>query len=170
MAGLGLALATVGAPVLQSGGNMLFQAQQNRLNRNFAEGQARLQRQYANEDFDKQNAYNAPAAQKQRMKDAGLNPNMMYGGSGGSTPSATVRGSAPAEYKGIAPQSDINFQSLMQIPLMMEQTRQLQLINDAKTWTTNYEKRLQASEPLKITNLLNTVKAWNLCTPPGLHT
>lgn len=130
--GLGLAIAGTALPVLQNGGNMLFQQQQNKLNRNFAEGQARLQRQYANEDFEKQNAYNAPAAQKQRLKDAGLNPNMMYGGSGGSTPSATVRGTAPADYKGIAPQSQINFQSLMQLPLMIEQTKQLRLLNHRK--------------------------------------
>lgn len=121
-----------GGQILQQGGNMLFQNRQNELNRNFAEGQSLLQRQWANEDWEKTNAYNAPIEQKKRMIEAGLNPNMMYGGGGGSTPSATVRGTAPAEYKGIAPQSNINFQSLMQIPLMMEQTRQLQLINEAK--------------------------------------
>ena len=136
--GNALAIAGLAAPFIQQGGNILFQQQQNKLNRNFAEGQARLQRQYANEDFEKQNAYNAPKAQKERMLEAGLNPNMMYGGSGGSTPSATVRGSAPAEYKGIAPQSNINFQSLLQIPLMMEQTRQLQLINEAKAIDVRY--------------------------------
>lgn len=147
MAGAGLAIAGAVLPVVQSGGNMLFQARQNKLNRQFAEGQALLQRQYANEDFERQNAYNAPAAQKQRMKDAGLNPNMMYGGSGGSTPSATVRSSAPADYKGIAPQSDINFQSLMQIPLMMEQNRQLQLINDAKELDNRLRKEAVGATP-----------------------
>ena len=121
-----------GLQVLQQGGNMLFQQQQNKLNRNFAEGQARLQRQYANEDFDKTNAYNSPKEQKARMIAAGLNPNMMYGGGGNVVTAQGVRASPPADYKGIAPQSNINFQSLMQLPLMMEQTRQLKLINEAK--------------------------------------
>ena len=121
-----------GLQVLQSGGNMLFQNQQNRLNREFAEGQARLQRQYANEDWERTNAYNSPSAHKERLKAAGLNPNMMYAQGGGSNSSAMVRGSAPADYKGISPQSNINFMSLMQLPLLMEQNRQLKLTNEAK--------------------------------------
>jgi len=123
---------TGGLQVLQSGGNMLFQNQQNRLNREFAQGQARLQRQYANEDWERTNAYNSPSAMKERFKAAGLNPNMMYSQGGGSNTAAMVRGSAPADYKGIAPQSNINFMSLMQLPLLMEQNRQLKLTNEAK--------------------------------------
>lgn len=53
----------------------------------------RRNRKYANEVYDKtkadnlafwnaQNAYNTPAAQMQRFKDAGLNPNLIYGSSG----------------------------------------------------------------------------------------
>lgn len=43
---------------------------------------------YAEEMWTKQNAYNSPAAQMQRMKEAGLNPNLMYGQ--GTTGNATA--------------------------------------------------------------------------------
>lgn len=48
------------------------------------------QRQWALEDWDKVNAYNAPSQQMQRYLDAGLNPNLIYGNAQNS-PSAMVR-------------------------------------------------------------------------------
>jgi len=42
------------------------------------------------EQWNLANEYNSPSAQMQRMKDAGLNPAMMYGSSGGTTPAATL--------------------------------------------------------------------------------
>lgn len=37
------------------------------------------------EQIEKMNEYNSPAAQMQRLKEAGLNPNLVYGGSSGGT-------------------------------------------------------------------------------------
>lgn len=48
------------------------------------------QRQWAVEDAAKQNAYNHPNQQMQRYKEAGLNPQLIYG-SASSTPAATIR-------------------------------------------------------------------------------
>lgn len=60
-------------------------ARQNRLNREFAV----QQRDYMND-------YNSPAKQMQRLKEAGLNPNLVYGaGSGGG-----IMPSANAQYEG----------------------------------------------------------------------
>lgn len=42
-------------------------------------GQNAKNRRFALDMWNRQNAYNAPAAQMQRLKDAGLNPNMIYG-------------------------------------------------------------------------------------------
>lgn len=41
--------------------------------------EARRQRQWAEDMWNRQNAYNTPANQMQRLKDAGLNPALMYG-------------------------------------------------------------------------------------------
>jgi hypothetical protein len=48
--------------------------------------------------FDKQNAYNNPAAEKERYEAAGLNPALLYGsggGSGGGTSATTTGGQMP---------------------------------------------------------------------------
>jgi HAMP domain-containing protein len=61
-------LGAIGAPI-SAGINMIAQNQANKAN-------SRL----ANQMFDKTNAYNTPLKQVERMKDAGLNPAMMYQG------------------------------------------------------------------------------------------
>lgn len=58
-------------PLLEVGTTLYNQNQQNKTNI----GNKNFQR----EMFDRQNAYNTPAMQKQRMIDAGMNPNLMYG-------------------------------------------------------------------------------------------
>lgn len=62
-------LGAVGAPIA-AGLNMISQNQANKAN-------ARL----TNQMFDKTNAYNTPLNQVKRMKEAGLNPALMYEGS-----------------------------------------------------------------------------------------
>lgn len=54
---------------------------------------ARLNRDWQEEMWNKQNAYNTPAAQMSRYTDAGLNPNLIYGQ--GSNGNATSIGSPP---------------------------------------------------------------------------
>lgn len=58
--------------------------------------QAALQNQYNIDMWNRQNEYNSPASQMNRLKEAGLNPNLMYGQ--GSTGNAS---SAPSQ---VAPQ------------------------------------------------------------------
>lgn len=56
--------------------------------------------QYSNEIdmWNKANAYNTPAAQMQRFKDAGLNPNLIYGqGSSGNSPNVLPQYHAPTQ-------------------------------------------------------------------------
>jgi hypothetical protein len=69
--------------------------QQNRANQanlNLAKYQYDLQQQ----QYDKANAYNTPAAQMQRFKDAGLNPNLIYGqGNPGNSPNVLPQYHAP---------------------------------------------------------------------------
>lgn len=55
------------------------------------------QRAYEQQMWNKQNAYNTPAAQVQRLKDAGLNPALMYGDSA-STGNADAVNMQPANH------------------------------------------------------------------------
>lgn len=67
-----------------------------------------LQQQYAVENWNREAAYNDPKAQMQRLKDAGLNPNLVYGsGAAGleapstaapTAPSAPMQSTAPADF------------------------------------------------------------------------
>lgn len=56
----------------------------------FQTGVNAQQREWALADFDKTNQYNSPLQQMQRLREAGLNPNLVYG-SGAANTSAMVR-------------------------------------------------------------------------------
>lgn len=108
----GLAIGSAIAGLGQGVYNTLSSSHQNKLNRQFALEQQRLQNQFNLNMWNRQNAYNSPAAQVQRLMQAGLNPNLAYGqlGSGDAGPLQ----SADANYKGEAPQSNIDFQGSVQ--------------------------------------------------------
>jgi len=60
---------------VQVGGNLLS----TMFNRAFAKKDYKRQRKDALADWHMQNAYNSPQQQMQRLKEAGLNPNLVYG-------------------------------------------------------------------------------------------
>lgn len=74
-----LALAASAIPaitdLLNTGSTLYTNAQ----NRQFSEKMYDRQRADALTDWDKQNKYNSPSQQMQRYKEAGLNPNLIYG-------------------------------------------------------------------------------------------
>lgn len=77
-----------------------------------------------------QNQYNTPAAQMQRLKDAGLNPNLIYGSSpaGASGAAGSITGSKPAPYSIENPS-----QTIAQMALLQAQKDNL----NANTFKTN---------------------------------
>lgn len=85
-----------GLSIFNSLSNRSQQKKANQDEKQFALDMYNRQRQDALADMQMQNAYNTPAAQMQRYKDAGLNPNLIYG----QTPaaSAAVRSSSPGSY------------------------------------------------------------------------
>lgn len=107
-----LGVASLGMNGIQNIANMSFQRQENRANRQFALQQQRLQNDWNLAMWNRQNAYNSPAAQVQRLMQAGLNPNLAYGQL--SSGDAGFVQSADANYKGEAPQSNIDFQGAVQ--------------------------------------------------------
>lgn len=92
-------LIAAGTNLLGNAMNTASNARQNRLNREFAQHQYDQQRADALADYEMMNTYNSPAEQMERLKAAGLNPNLVYGG-GTTTSSATVRSSSPPSYRG----------------------------------------------------------------------
>lgn len=76
---LGAALAGAAGSVVGNviNANATNNANQDQLNANL--DLYKLQRADALTDWDKQNAYNSPAQQMKRLKEAGLNPNLIYG-------------------------------------------------------------------------------------------
>lgn len=68
-------------------------ARQNKLSRKFSEHMYARQRGDNLADWAMQNEYNSPANQMKLFKDAGLNPNLLYGDGGGFTAASPVRSS-----------------------------------------------------------------------------
>lgn len=69
------ALASIAGNVINSGANIYLNKQNNQANKELAE----LGYQRELEMWQKNNLYNSPEAQMARLKQAGLNPNLVYG-------------------------------------------------------------------------------------------
>lgn len=50
----------------------------------------RMQQKFAVENWNRENSYNTPKAQMERLRDAGLNPNLMYEGGAGSLQAGSI--------------------------------------------------------------------------------
>lgn len=73
--------------ILSQGINALVQGGYNKKQKQFAMQQYQLQRSDALSDWNMNNEYNSPLQQMQRLKAAGLNPNLVYGkGADATTP------------------------------------------------------------------------------------
>lgn len=92
------------ASAAQGMANAFMQSGQNKKDREFAQIMDDRHRMWALEDWDRQNAYNSPASQMQRYKDAGLNPNLIYGQPNVVGPVRSSSGEAGSQR---APQLDI---------------------------------------------------------------
>lgn len=86
-----------------AGINFASTAATNSSQMNLATMTNRTQRQYALEDWNRQNEYNSPAAQMERYRKAGLNPNLIYGQQNTAQP---VRSSDAKIPNLVAPQLD----------------------------------------------------------------
>lgn len=83
---------------------------------------ARENREFSLDMWNRNNEYNTPLAQMQRLKDAGLNPNLMYGQgtTGNSSAPASAEGRKPTQYSYM---EGLQFWQNMK---MNDQARQLQ--------------------------------------------
>lgn len=83
-------LIAAGIGAASQGANALAIGKMNRKTREWNEKQYEIQRIHALRDWETQNKYNSPAEQMKRLKEAGLNPNLVYG-KGADNISAPVR-------------------------------------------------------------------------------
>jgi len=96
MGPLAAAAAGVGADLLNTGTNALFSGAANRREREWNEKMYDRQKQDNLDFWAKQNSYNSPQQQMQRLSDAGLNPALIYGNGSASTGNASSAPDAPS--------------------------------------------------------------------------
>jgi hypothetical protein len=77
------------------GMNIHFQKKTNERQMEFAREMYGLQREHARQDWDDQNRYNHPVQQMQRLREAGLNPSLIYGKGAQNTAQMIRSSSAP---------------------------------------------------------------------------
>lgn len=103
---LSLAAATLigqGINALTGFGNRETQKRQNAKDRDFQIQMYNLQRRHALEDWSKEADYNSPLQQMERLRQAGLNPNLVYG-KGADNTMRSVRSSQANAPNQTAPQ------------------------------------------------------------------
>lgn len=146
----GTALIGAGAQLASSAFNIGAGANMNRKNRKFAEKMANQSRQWALDDWKMQNEYNNPSAQMERLKAAGLNPNLVYG-NGASTEAGPVRSTEAASFQGEAPKVQFDAGSVMG-SYFDTKLKQGQLNQQSQT-----VKNMQAAEQLTQAQILQTL-------------
>lgn len=116
-----------GASIASSIGNTIAQGSMNKKTRQWNEKMYNLQRADALADWQRQNAYNSPAAQMERFKQAGLNPNLIYGkGDSGSA--------SPVQQSKVLPYNpkDLNIGGGLDFYDMATKGAQLDILNEKK--------------------------------------
>lgn len=99
-------VATAPLAIGQSIFNTINQNAQNRKNRAFSREMYQWQNETALANWNRENEYNAPKAQMQRLRDAGLNPNLVYG-NGADATSGNIQTGSPSVPEGRAMPLDI---------------------------------------------------------------
>lgn len=111
--------AALGTATLNQGGNIISTAMANAAN----EDMQRRQNAWNLEQWNRNNAYNHPAAQMQRLKAAGLNPDLMYQQGTPGISSAPAQGSNPIPKQPFQMQLD---------PLMLAQLKNIEADTNLK--------------------------------------
>lgn len=142
---LGLALQYAGGMFLGAA-NAAMSYGQHKADRKFNAKQAEIARDWQEKMWNQANEYNTPQQQMQRLTDAGLNPNLVYG-NGADTTAAAVPSTEKASFSGgAAPRLEV-FQEIAA-------AKQLELI-DAQIERTQAETNL-TTERATTQGIVNT--------------
>lgn len=139
------------------------QREENRLNRYYNQMLARQQNQWNLEQWNRENAYNSPLAQMYRLRQAGLNPDLMYGQgtTGNSAGSPELTSGAPSEPNDMSAMlSKRSFGQTMQQILDKEQQRRM---NEAQIEAikANTNKTNSETQGQDIDNAIQQIKLGN---------
>lgn len=113
------------------------------------------QRKDAIADWNMQNAYNTPAAQMQRLRDAGLNPNLVYGNGVQASNASPVRNTDAKGYTPNPPQVNLgsvvsSYQDFKTQQMQQDNLQaQLELLNQQKANQIAKESEIYANIALK---------------------
>lgn len=133
-------------------GSILLGAAVSGINAGATSNQNRVNRKFALQQWNRENAYNSPTAQMQRLRDAGLNPNLVYGGG------ATTLAAKSLPQSGDAPQ--------FSTPNPMGLMAQHQDIKKGKAETDNLSKQAVILD--KQAELLEVQKLKTVSEIPGI--
>lgn len=100
-------LIAAGAGLLNTGINAASTAANNKQTRKHQIAMYKMQRQDNLSDYSMQNDYNSPRAQMARLRESGLNPNLVYG-NGAANNAAPVRSAEVQTWNPQAPQFDLS--------------------------------------------------------------
>jgi len=121
------------------------QGSMNKKTRQWNESMYDKQRANALADWDMQNAYNSPASQMQRYKDAGLNPNLIYGQSQTAQP---VRSTDQKAWNPQAPSFNPS-SALGAYYDVQQKSAQIDLLKSSQE-VQDMDKKLKAAQILKL--------------------
>jgi len=91
-------LIPLAAGLVSQGAGMFAQGKANKKTREWNEHMYERQRGDSLADWAMQNEYNSPAAQMKRLREANLNPHLVYGGGAVAGPASTPRSSSPGSF------------------------------------------------------------------------
>lgn len=119
-----------GASLLGTGGQIYAAGKMNKKTRAWNEKMYGVQRADALSDWNMMNAYNSPEQQMQRFKEAGLNPNLIYGqqNEGATVRSTEAKGWNPEtpDLSGIGRAAQGGIQAYQDITLQQETVKNMQ--------------------------------------------
>lgn len=118
-----------GAAVLGTAGNILSTASINKKTRKWNEQQYAKQRTDALSDWTRQTDYDSPTSQMERLRVAGLNPNLVYGSGGAIQQAPAIRSTETKPWTPHAPQVDPNMVGTEVSRIYETQQRQAQTDN-----------------------------------------
>jgi hypothetical protein len=140
-----------GAALVGQGINALSQARANRQQLKYNQQTYAQQRKDSLSDFDMQNRYNSPQQQMQRLKEAGLNPAMIYGKGTVDNFGGSIKSADAKNYSPIAPKLDMsvigeNISRYADVELKKAQTDNLRSAIE----TSVEDRALKKAQALKI--------------------
>lgn len=150
------ALISYSGQLLNSSMNYAAQSSINRKTQRYNREMYERQRQDALADWTMQNEYNSPMSQMARLREAGLNPNLVYG-KGADNTSGAVRSSQAPAWNPQTPKMDINPSASLSLfydlqmkeaqidNLKVQNTVQLQEALLKKAMTANVEQNTESS-------------------------